>query len=106
MEQKGGAVAELGDGSLGAPVPDEGGELVVAGLEKRGEVDGLVAPVREVGALWAVGDGAAVDEEPVAVVGGVVGGVSPSLEPALRLGWEARGAPARFVQSTRPLTGS
>ena len=68
LEQERRVPAELRGRAMRSPVPDQGGEHVAARAQVRCEVDGLVAPVHEIGTLGARRDLLAVHEEPVPVV--------------------------------------
>ena len=68
-EEEGGLGAHLGDGCGGAEVPDDGCDVVRAGVEVVGEVEGFVAPVVDVAEGWTGADALAVDVEFEAGVG-------------------------------------
>lgn len=68
LQQEAGAIAVLRDRSRGAPVPHQRGDDVAARTELRREIDRLVAPVHDVGALRTGRHFLAVDVQPVAIV--------------------------------------
>ena len=69
LHQKTRAMAVLRDRSRSAPVPDHGGDDVAAAPEVRRQVERLVAPVVDVGALRPGRDLCAVDVQAIAIVG-------------------------------------
>jgi hypothetical protein len=69
FQQKGGAVADLGDGREDAPVPYRRSNEVLSGSQQRGKVKALVAPMGQVAAGGAVAGAMAVYKEDEAVIG-------------------------------------
>ena len=72
LQQERRLTAELRDGLVRPPVPHERRDDVAACSKLGGHIDRLVAPVHQVGTLRPGGHLLAIDEQPVAVVGGHV----------------------------------
>ncbi len=69
FEQKGGAIAHLGDWSVDAEVPDSCGDGVVAGLQIRCEVKEFVPPMGQIATGRTVADALSIDIKNEAVIG-------------------------------------
>src|SRR5258708_15772389 len=89
LEQESSLMTDLRDGSVPALVPHHGRKGVFAGLELRSDVDGFVAPMKQVAARGAYRDLLAIDEELIAVIAGNVNyecaGRLPQIEGAAEM---------------------
>src|ERR1019366_4579312 len=69
LEEKCGAVADLGDGGVDAKVPHCGSDEVGPGVKEGSQVEAFIAPVSEVAARRSVAYALSVDKQNKAVIG-------------------------------------